>query len=706
MSYPPGTWVDAPANGEVTNAEVKENELHGARATGQVMGNRMNRTLQQPGTTSSSRRQLSYRETKTASHLLVLTFWGGSCVAALGLSLVLLLAVSLIRRRPPAGHEVCRSHACNEFSRRLRASINESVSPCDSFAHFVCDGWHRANKLSVREASFKAVLGRISRLTSIMSRDGDSEHARRCAFFGSCKDVFTGRSDEAAAVRAALREARIVWPRRPREPVDALQAILYSSLKLHWSAVLHVQLSEVDGKTHVLLTPVHGFAVPLEKALELRGRITAKRQYFDLLFEQIGALPAHTDDSVSLDETLTVEERLLWPLRNNFLTPARKDFIESSALFLHAANLSEARWKKALSALGASVSREVIFWTENAGFVMKFFNLWLKHGEADAFLFVSWCTVQLAALYANRRLIISYYGEEERAAVMHGAFCLGKAYLILGNAAFSRYRTDILFPGARISAESMTIAVREAFLRRLTRWEFYDEKETVIGDWNSTTDVFSIIDAVYKANTANGSQRLPNVTGSLVHNWRTLAVQYSLYASNAAYTAIQRLELHVQLKNDFALLPHAFSFPLYAVDGVPAVNFAGVGSEMTLAMSRLLLDAYSASKGAREAFDRFKECLGTAEPASSLLAFLALDTLAEVLEEGSWMSAEKRLVGFEVYSTPQLFFMAACYAKCGGASTDAAEDYCDAALRNVEAFPRAFHCTLGSPMNPERKCSL
>ncbi|KAL1419789.1 hypothetical protein MTO96_004701 [Rhipicephalus appendiculatus] len=648
-------------------AEYREAELRSSRVLGQTThkGNRAFHLM--TGCGSLSRRHLSSKDSKPTGPLLVLTFCAGSCAVALGVSLVLFLAVAAIKRRPPAMHDVCRSHACAEFSRRLRESLNDSASPCESFTSFVCDGWRGGHKLSVREESFKATLDRISRMTSTLSNEHDTEPVAS-SFFRSCESVLRGTQDETDAVTKALRDVGIVWPSQPREPVDTLQAIFYSSLKLRWSAVLHVELDEQDGKTRVLLTPVHTFAISLEKALTLRGQDFERSDYFDLLSRNFAQLSTQAQNSVTLEETVEVERKFLMPLEKAFRSPSKREVLKDRSLFVQSANLTQERWSKVLRACGANIDRGVMYWTENAKFVEKFFALWLEHGEPDAFLLLSWCTVQVAALFANRHLIVNYYGDEYRAAVMHGSFCLRKTYLIAGNAAFSYYRTDILLPRSRASAEALAITVREAFHRRVERWRYYDKNTTVVSEWNSTARVFAVIDGKYSGIPPSDATGLPNMTASFVHNWQTVGLSYAYYTSDTVYEAMRQLRLHARLEDDFALLPYAFSFPLYAVDGSHTMNLAGVGREMTRALSELFLDAYASSGSARKAFSELGQCLQAPNSKVSLLEFITLDTLSEA-HNSLGFQADRRPINLEKFSPSQLFFIAACYATCRGSST-------------------------------------
>lgn len=66
-----------------------------------------------------------------------------------------------------------------------------------------------------------------------------------------------------------------------------------------------------------------------------------------------------------------------------------------------------------------------------------------------------------------------------------------------------------------------------------------------------------------------------------------------------------------------------------------------------------------------------------------------------------------RLPGLETYSSDQLFFVAFAYQHCAAADYGAQEESrrVHAAVRNLDAFGRAFACDPGAPMNPTQKCS-
>ncbi|XP_026330988.1 neprilysin-21-like [Hyposmocoma kahamanoa] len=80
-------------------------------------------------------------------------------------------------------------------------------------------------------------------------------------------------------------------------------------------------------------------------------------------------------------------------------------------------------------------------------------------------------------------------------------------------------------------------------------------------------------------------------------------------------------------------------------------------------------------------------------------------------------SPEPKLPGFEHFSAEQLFFLSYGNLWCGistkeSLQSDLGDEHspqqfrAKGALQNSEDFARAWHCPLGSPMNPKKRCII
>ncbi|KAL3212267.1 hypothetical protein MRX96_036029 [Rhipicephalus microplus] len=64
-----------------------------------------------------------------------------------------------------------------------------------------------------------------------------------------------------------------------------------------------------------------------------------------------------------------------------------------------------------------------------------------------------------------------------------------------------------------------------------------------------------------------------------------------------------------------------------------------------------------------------------------------------------------RVIHLEPYSDDQIFFIAYCYALCAHRPQTMADE-CNVPVKNSPQFAAAYHCPVGSPMNPPNKCTF
>ncbi|XP_070394478.1 uncharacterized protein [Dermacentor albipictus] len=323
--------------------------------------------------------------------------------------------------------------------------------------------------------------------------------------------------------------------------------------------------------------------------------------------------------AVSFDTTEKLDATFLALLSANLRTShPRLEHLEAGDLFSGEV-VPESRWRSALAAYGVSLGEghRLLVRSENVDFVHAFIDTWETIGEADTHVFLSWCTVQLAALFTRRSLIVSFYGSHRGAQLMHGAFCLARTYLLAGDAAFAGYSADVLYAGSRRQAEALAAMVRQQFRSSLAQWLHRNGNVTIVADWNSTDVMFRIVAAAIRVadgGLMNHTQlHYPDTGDSLVANWRNAVAAGRTVVSpsrSSLLTALEALAFHAEVDNDFVLLPYAFSFPLYDADALLAINYAGLGGQVAQALGELFLKAYrNSSSQAMESISQFTKCL-------------------------------------------------------------------------------------------------
>ncbi|KAH7935618.1 hypothetical protein HPB52_010551 [Rhipicephalus sanguineus] len=338
-----------------------------------------------------------------------------------GFLLLLGFFIGLETRERRSSSATCRSESCLNYARLLADSVNTSLKPCESFTRFVCDGWRRRNRLSVRGEAFLFELRRMSYLLRSLPvpHKGQNSLQRAAAFYRSCDAVQIGDADELPKVKAALLEAGIVWPRVPRESehVDLLRTWLHTSLKLHWSSLLGMSVLCSANTTRVILEPRGEFRRIRDKHNKMDSNVEEAKNYFETL----------------------------------------SSVLDSAVLFETVPGLNKGRWLAELNRYSGGWGH-VIFESTQPYYVKTFLQLWKARGERDMHLFYSWAIVQTAALYANRRLLVNFYGREDSLDMYHGALCLSKAYLLCGSELFREYYEQLFSERARAIAQGVVAA--------------------------------------------------------------------------------------------------------------------------------------------------------------------------------------------------------------------------------------------------------
>ncbi|XP_077486785.1 uncharacterized protein LOC144098112 [Amblyomma americanum] len=517
--------------------------------------------------------------------------------AVIGMLIVtaMIVVLKMLIPTPPAP-DVCRSHSCLEYSERLRRSLNLSVDPCDSLEGFVCPGWNDQNILSKHLNLLETALARLSRLTRSVSRAAarpQSAEQRGAALYRSCDTVLRGEREELLSVRSALDEAHVLWPGRTttqRQKPDALHTLLFAALRLGWEAILRVDIrggskvSNGNAASHtVMLTPSREFGMLARKYVSQQATPAARRAYFDLLSRELGGADASA--ATTFDAVQRLDADFLLPLASTVGEQRSRgtEAVQGSELFAGWRALED-RWRDAMAGYGIRGGHRVLLRTEDGDFVRMFFALWEAKGEEKTHLFVSWCTIQVAALFASRRLVAGFYGCDRHGPIVQGLHCLARAYRLSGYSLFAGYNAELFRGDARAHADALVRAVRGEFRKTLTD---QDKNGTLVADWTATDVVFRAIDVTSSEKSDNGSEvdaGYPDMGDSLVDNWRRVAEAQpaAMFSREVAsvVSAVESLSLYAVVERDFTLLPYAFSFPLYDEDAARAISYAGLGSQV------------------------------------------------------------------------------------------------------------------------------
>ncbi|KAH9367940.1 hypothetical protein HPB48_014568 [Haemaphysalis longicornis] len=595
---------------------------------------------------------------------------------------------------------VCATSACREYAREmLGSSINATVSPCDSFSRFVCDGWQQRSQLSVREYTIQRMLYTFKGLAEEASLQTSRPDAirRSLLVFLSCHDLLKADVDALQAVKNALDDAGITWPARPMN-VDVPRTLLHASLKLGLDAVVGFVPAQDSGWR---IQPGRSFYYVRQRFLVRTNQ--TDEVYFNVIkdaFANDGAA------NVSFKEVKDLENVAMPPLNKSVGTYDPAVSSVTQLLNESVGDLVDSL-TTTLSVLGERTEDGVDFVSNHKAYLHAFLTFWRQRGPEDVHLFVSWCTVQVAALYANEKLILNYHhGSRESAYVRHGVFCLTRAFYFARQALFGAYNQRVLGPGeSAVEAANFTRPVRTALSRRLSRFQ---RSVKAVHNWASSDGLFRL----FQSEDANSSADWSVGKSLFIDKWRessrvvlTRDEEESLHAMSALMFWDEAADAR-----DIRLMPYSLSFPLFNSSLVPAVNYGGLGHEVASGTARVLLNAYAENAATQPDVTNMEQCMlesgsaGVEDIRGAVADALAASAVFEAYRTSSATVDAKKLEGFESWSEPQMLFASLCFAKCPGQGRFLFESVCDAPLRHVPEFADAFNCPLPAPMNPLRRC--
>ncbi|KAL1416748.1 hypothetical protein MTO96_000694 [Rhipicephalus appendiculatus] len=438
--------------------------------------------------------------------------------------------------------------------------------------------------------------------------------------------------------------------------------MLYSSLKQGWDAVLtfRVVLRPGEPADEVVVSQGRSFDT-LQEWYTQEKETTVQRAHFEFIRSQFGAGGdgTTTDNAVTYSQMWDIAapamDALLPFFGSSRAAPKPADWFANSS----SVGLTEARWIETLRRVNVSVADSLHILSDDRAFLEMLLALWENYGEDQFHLFVSWCTVEVAALYANRGLILNHYGQvPDRAMLYYKAFCVSKA-LFFSPSLIAKYSSNEFHSKAGAVAKEMVLSIRLAFARRLSKWPYYNPNVTVIANWNSLDSAFR--DFEYDDETGHtASNGVPDMTDSFMANWQHSVLLNSTRQVTELSNAVRHLWLRSTSwgEHDFHLMPYTLSFPFFDSKLPTSVNFGGFGAEVADALGAILVGSYQAYSNVT---DSLFKCLmrgpsGEEEYAkeyvSSAIGYSAVVDAFRQVPHTAWV-----LEGLEKFSDMQLLFI-------------------------------------------------
>ncbi|KAL1422701.1 hypothetical protein MTO96_003784 [Rhipicephalus appendiculatus] len=350
----------------------------------------------------------------------------------------------------------------------------------------------------------------------------------------------------------------------------------------------------------------------------------------------------------------------------------------------------------------------------NADFLKAFFQLVKSEGEPKMAYYIGWAMVQPASLLSNAELVNYFYLTEAEAITGHSQFCIYLCHIYIGLPFYAGYMRTLFTPLINEDISALLNTVRASLKARL---------EEVAPGWNNLDAVLSAFNGNNRGVLAPLSLfveaeqdhldklygHFPDMTSSTIVNIELITRARRLTEASTEMARFHDNEgsrLYYFEGSGLRLLPSAFEFPVYHPQAPLSIKCSTLGGQITDALIQLLYEAAPSFGN----FTGYKQSCavnqnGAAEPDALLfiLRVTSMSMLYDLFVQMSEGAGRLPLYVHNVVADGQLFFIMWCYMHCGSPNAQAK---CNAPLRVLGRFHRAFSCAGGTPMYPRPECSL
>ncbi|KAH7972948.1 hypothetical protein HPB52_019371 [Rhipicephalus sanguineus] len=682
-------------------------------------------------------------EPKTKTDVLAITT---AFVAACFVLVLFYVTVTSISKKPAKSSNLCTTEDCVRHATLLTGEIDWKLDPCDDFEAFVCSGWHRRSleqRNMVRSAMDDLQFAWYDRFEGVLTKGALQLPAGRkpLAMYRMCRQYYPSNASQMAAFRSFIETHGLRWPEPPAKLLNPLQlvvALSYLWESPFWVTVgLSTQHPRFSGGRHrrrVVIGP--GAYLPI---MRYHHRVVERSYvwYWELflaLFYPDVAMRPPLNETIA-NELCAIEKDVLDSLQA-VSTSSRKTaaVVPFRDVGLHVPNASSQRWLEAFQG-AMSLDPELVGDDEIAvsdvSLLRTVSALLTKYTTLQLNRHLTWLIVQYCSPVADFALLVSFHGSKARADVYLPMFCglmVEGTYkvlmLALGTSTLFTLRDrEVIDAGFDSIVSAAVRKVNE------TGWmDGYSMSRTVDKLEAARKHMWppesllrgDALDVLYAGFPEDGPQ-------SLAQYW--IEAREALKGMNRTPEYAEALSLpgnnfpdylgYDYVNNVVKLAIGAAAPPAYYRNGTQAMLYGGLLFLIALQLVRAIDE--EGIKWAPKSVQEEKSFLSN----STLATFSAKAECGQsdgtvfpevpALEIAYAALVESHLRGEEPVplslgpNLPEdkVFFMTLCYLSCakpGDRNLIPAD--CNKVARNSRVFANAFNCSVGSRMNPEKKCSF
>ncbi|KAH7960243.1 hypothetical protein HPB49_018103 [Dermacentor silvarum] len=684
-----------------------------------------------------------------------------SC-AILTISIVIVTVLTIFvvilltrQRRTVPTQPFCETEDCFHHSYRLLGKLNRSLDPCENFSAYVCSAWsppegylkHSNSAMDdVRKSWFPAFRE--------MLREGSETikvGLKPLAMYSSCMGTRSEYGSNVEIFWDMLKECGLTWPEEP-EPgkTSALDVLMTLAYKWQLPLFFQVRVLRLKSASKWRFTMDPGSLIPLMYQHHVTVQNSGGYEkywatFYIILSDKRNEAPVNKTVIASAKAMEgDVFKKLLTAMRPPVVRPV---LVPMSQIGPYTPSLNSDQWLRAFrqTDLEPEVELQDQVLLGDAGFFLALARVMNSYEDTQLMSLIAWSFVQLLSPAMDYRLLENRY--EQGVSIYRPYFCerfveTAYRFLVLALASASRFS---LHEREFVSAGFQSLVSAAVDMVNVTEWLDVESRQLAAGKLSSTRLHLWPPENFLKDDVlGNIYEAFPSSEASFAEYWvksrRCAAeaylprddIDFQSYSFNYALPYL----LYDATNNSVKVAVGAVTAPLYYASGTNAMFYGGLGFSMALELvaslnSQGLMwhpdgtfgDSFLSNASAR-AFEIRDGCLTSAEKqrganakTNQSASEIGISVFPEIPAlEVAYMAYQRSLSersdntpqGIpKVLSGDQVFFMTLCYMMC--TLPDAVGPHtvdCNKAVRNSEAFSRAFRCPLGSQMNPKQKCSF
>ncbi|XP_077548803.1 uncharacterized protein LOC144162208 [Haemaphysalis longicornis] len=623
---------------------------------------------------------------------------------------------------------------CNLFSQVLKDSLNASLDPCHDFYEYVCSRRDRGHIGPFKELVYSEFIRSVSDKNEFTSAppEGQSAVQKAAMFHKSCLDVYTGNGSELEALKRALTECGVFWPKLSNES-NLLAMTFALSATYAWAPVL-VFLPRRAG--HVIVSPSRSFQSRQSRRQAMlefsRGRYV---EYWRFMVDTIG--PGNEIEVLPYEELVQLESKVSPALRDAYAAASIVK-IENASLSdvvkLAGNAFSRSAWEKELlehiNFPGINSSTPYVFDIMNVRFFDAFFHLVGEVGEDRMAYYVGWAAAQDLSLLSNARLIRQKYLMDADASRGHATFCANFSNYYMGLAFYADYIRSAYLGSYLPRAVGIVKGVREHFgqgFSSSTAWKTLTLRgymQSLSEDSAATNDPLEFLSVAREERLNVLYEHFPNMISDIFENVKRAAMGHRETAADMAmprFVQNGRVRFHYLNKDGRPkLLPVVLEPTFFSPDAPPGIKYATLGGEVADAFSSAVFRRLSGDHddAATTAVVSDLLCLkdtrvdaGMVSPFPALSGssvqlklakkLVSLDALFGAFLDDTGGEQQLRLAEYSTLTGRQTLFAFWCLMQCG---VPDGKRGCNVPLRLFQPFAAAFECREGGAMSTPRHC--